>query len=80
MVLICSFYNKKEHDWMGVYHASTISKNNHSMMITGDSGNGKSTAAIIFMANGINIIADDFTPILRSDFKTYCLLTAISIK
>ena len=49
-------------------------------MFTGDSGNGKSTAVSILMANGFNVIADDFTPILRSDFKTYCLPTAISIK
>ena len=80
MEILCSFYNKKEHDWMGVFHASTISKNNHSIMFTGDSGNGKSTAVSILMANGFNVIADDFTPILRSDFKTYCLPTAISIK
>ena len=46
MELICSFYNKTEHDWMGVFHASTISKNNHSIMFTGDSGNGKSTSCI----------------------------------
>ena len=32
------------------------------------------------MANGFNVIADDFTPILREDFKTYCFPSAISIK
>ena len=80
MELICSFYNKTEHDWMGVFHASTISKNNHSIMFTGDSGNGKSTLVSILMANGYNVIADDFSPILRSDFKTYCFPSAISIK
>ena len=46
MELMCSFYNKTEHDWMGVFHASTISKNNHSIMFTGDSGNGKSTLGV----------------------------------
>jgi hypothetical protein len=65
---------------MGVFHASTISKNNQSIMFTGESGNGKSTLVSILMANGYNIIADDFTPILRSDMKTYCFPTAISIK
>ena len=80
MELICSFYNKTEHDWMGVFHASTISKNNHSVMFTGDSGNGKSTLVSILMANGFNVIADDFSPILREDFKTYCFPSAISIK
>ena len=80
MELICSFYNKTEHDWMGVFHASTISKNNHSIMFTGDSGNGKSTLISILMANGYNVIADDFSPVLRSDFKTYCFPSAISIK
>ena len=80
MELICSFYNKTEHDWMGVFHASTISKNNRSIMFTGDSGNGKSTLVSLLMANGYNVIADDFSPILRSDFKTYCFPSAISIK
>ena len=80
MELICSFYNKTEHDWMGVFHASTISKNNRSIMFTGDSGNGKSTLVSILMANGYNVIADDFSPVLRSDFKTYCFPSAISIK
>jgi len=80
MELMCSFYNKTEHDWMGVFHASTISKNNHSIMFTGDSGNGKSTLVSILMANGFNVIADDFSPILRSDFKIYCFPSAISIK
>ena len=80
MELICSFYNKTEHDWMGVFHASTISKNNHSIMFTGDSGNGKSTLVSLLMANGYNVIADDFTPVLRTDFKTYCFPSAISIK
>ncbi len=80
MELMCSFYNKTEHDWMGVFHASTISKNNRSIMFTGDSGNGKSTLVSILMANGYNVIADDFSPVLRSDFKTYCFPSAISIK
>ena len=80
MELICSFYNKTEHDWMGVFHASTISKDNRSIMFTGNSGNGKSTLISILMANGYNIIADDFTPILREDFKTYCFPSAISVK
>ncbi|MDA9338946.1 hypothetical protein N9Q97_02170 [Flavobacteriaceae bacterium] len=80
MELMCSFYNKTEHDWMGVFHASTISKNNRSIMFTGNSGNGKSTLISILMANGFNVIADDFSPILREDFKTYCFPSAISIK
>ena len=80
MELMCSFYNKTEHDWMGVFHASTISKDNRSIMFTGDSGNGKSTLVSVLMVNGFNVIADDFTPILREDFKTYCFPSAISIK
>ena len=80
MEFLCSSYNNSEHDWMGVFHASTILKNNKSIMFTGDSGNGKSTLVTILMANGYNIIADDFTPILRSDLKTYCFPMAISIK
>ena len=80
MEFLCSSYNNLEHDWMGVFHASTISKNNKSIMFTGDSGNGKSTLVSMLMANGYNVIADDFTPILRSDLKTYCFPTAISVK
>jgi hypothetical protein len=80
MELVCEFHNEHEDNWMGVFHASTVSKGNKSIMFTGDSGNGKSTLISILMANGFNIIADDFTPILREDLKTYSFPTGISIK
>ena len=80
MELTSSFYGKIENDWMGVFHASAIGKNNDAIMLTGDSGNGKSSLATILSANGYDFISDDFTPILCNDSHVYSFPSAISIK
>lgn len=80
MELICSLYNKKQHDWIGLFHASTITKNSESVMLIGTSGSGKSTLTTILTHNGYDLIADDTTPILREDLNTYYFPGCISIK
>ena len=80
MELISSFHEKTENDWMGVFHASTVCKDGSGIIFTGDSGNGKSTLISILMANGFDIIADDFTPILAEDLCSYSFPSAISVK
>ena len=49
-------------------------------MLTGDSGNGKSSLATILSANGYDFISDDFTPISINDSHVYSFPSAISIK
>ncbi|CDF80654.1 conserved hypothetical protein [Formosa agariphila KMM 3901] len=77
---ICSLYSKKEHDWLGIFHASTISNKKESIMLIGKSGSGKSTLTTILTNSGYNLIADDNTPILRNNLNTYYLPAGISVK
>jgi len=80
MELLCVLNNKNEKDWLGTFHASTISNGHSAIMLIGDSGNGKSTLAALLMTYGFDLIADDFTPMLAKDQKVYSYPAAISIK
>jgi hypothetical protein len=63
MKIIESIYEKLEENWMGVFHASALSRGKNSILMLGDSGNGKSTSLALLQANGFNCVADDFVPI-----------------
>ncbi|QDO93664.1 hypothetical protein FNB79_06640 [Formosa sediminum] len=80
MELICGLHHKKEHDWIGLFHASTVSNGKNSVMLIGTSGSGKSTLTTVLTQNGYDLIADDTTPILRADFNTYYFPGGISVK
>ncbi|MDB9961692.1 hypothetical protein OAD62_06305 [Oceanihabitans sp.] len=80
MELLCLLTHKKEHDWLGTFHASTVSNNKEAIMLIGGSGQGKSTLSALLMANGFNLIADDFTPVLAKTQTIYNYPSAISIK
>lgn len=80
MELLCVLHNKKEHDWLGTFHASTVSNGKEAIMLVGDSGNGKSTFCALLMANGLDLIADDITPVLSKNQQVYRYPSAISIK
>ena len=79
MEMTSYFYSKKEEDWIGVFHGSTLNKGNKSIMLTGESGSGKSSLALILSSNGFSLIADDFSPI-SNEMKHYKFPGAISIK
>jgi hypothetical protein len=80
MELLCVLHNKNEHDWLGTFHASTVANGKEAIMLVGDSGNGKSTFCALLMANGLDLIADDITPVLSKDQLVYRYPAAISIK
>lgn len=80
LIILNLIYSKDEHDWLGMFHASTVCNNNEAIMFVGDSGNGKSTFTALMVANGFKLVADDITPVLSNDFKTYFSPTGISIK
>ncbi|WP_299778134.1 hypothetical protein [uncultured Formosa sp.] len=80
MELICALHNKKEHDWLGLLHASTISNNSKSVMLIGTSGSGKSTLTTLLTRHGYDLVADDTTPILRDNLNTYYFPGGISVK
>lgn len=79
MEMTSYFYNKNEDDWIGVFHGSTLNKGNKSIMLTGESGSGKSSLTLILSSNGFSLVADDFSPI-SNDMKHYKFPAAISIK
>ena len=80
MELLCVLTNTEELDWLGTFHASTISYNQEAIMLVGESGKGKSTLSALLMANGYNFVADDFTPIHAKTQTVYNFPNAISIK
>jgi len=73
-------HNKDNEDWLASFHASTVVKHNTAIMIVGPSGNGKSTLTALLVANGYELLADDFTPLNEKDLKLYRFPNAISIK
>ncbi len=79
MEMTSFFYNKKEVDWIGVFHGSTLNKGNKSIMLTGESGSGKSSLTLILSSNGFSLIADDFSP-MSNEMKHYKFPAAISVK
>ena len=80
MEFLCVLHNKEEHDWLGTFHASTVSNGKEAIMLIGDSGNGKSTFSALLMASGLDLMADDITPVLAADKQVYKCPSAISIK
>lgn len=79
MKIIENIYDKLEEQWMGVFHASALSHQDNSILLLGDSGNGKSTSLALLKAHGFNCVADDFVPIDNQQ-KVYAFPAGISIK
>ena len=75
-----AIHDAKIDDWIATFHASTISNGKESIMIIGDSGNGKSTLSVLLMAHGFDILCDDFTPLYEHNLELYRYPAATSIK
>lgn len=78
--MINALYQKQESDWIATFHASTVCNAQESIMIIGNSGNGKSTLSAVLMANGFDVLADDFTPLSAENGKVYRFPSGISVK
>ncbi len=78
--IVNTLYNKIESDWIATFHASTVCNEHEAIMLIGDSGNGKSTLSAILMAHGIDVLADDFTPLASENMDVYRLPSGISVK
>jgi hypothetical protein len=79
MELTSFFHNKDESEWTCVFHGSTLCKKEKSIMLTGDSGSGKSSLSTILMDKNFSLVADDFSPMSISGIH-YNFPSAISIK
>ncbi|SNR16677.1 hypothetical protein [Tenacibaculum jejuense] len=80
MYIVQYIHNKPEDEWMGIFHASGLGNQNKSLLLLGDSGNGKSTSLAILQANGLTCLADDFVPMDIEKQNIYTFPSAISIK
>lgn len=79
MKMIESIYAKPEDEWMGVFHASAVGNRENTVLVLGDSGNGKSTSLALLQAHGFHCIADDFVPV-DSQKYVHSFPAGISIK
>jgi hypothetical protein len=80
MEFIQKIHQKKESEWLGVFHASAVSNGEKAILFLGDSGNGKSTSLALLQASGFTCLADDFVPIASESKEVYSFPEAISIK
>ncbi|MBA6153433.1 hypothetical protein [Gelidibacter maritimus] len=78
--IVNTLYDKEESDWIATFHASTVCNNKEAIMIIGDSGKGKSTLSAVLMANGFDVLADDFTPLSAKNQELYRFPSGISVK
>ena len=80
MQLLCIMHEKTEDEWMGTIHASTVTNEKEAILVIGKSGKGKSTFTAHAMTAGLNLVADDFSPVLAKNKHVYTYPGAISIK
>ena len=78
--LLNCIHNKKETDWLGTFHASTVGNGKEAVMLVGNSGSGKSTLSSLLMFSGYDLIADDVTPMFGENNHICVLPAAISVK
>lgn len=80
MELLQFVHQNQESDWLGTFHGSTISDGENSILFIGESGKGKSTLCALLTAKGLELVADDVSPMLASDSNIYHNPSALSIK
>lgn len=80
MEILNAIHNMSISDWMGVIHASAVTDGTGAVIFTAPSGSGKSSIALLMMANGFNILSDDFVPIALHKPGIYHFPAGISAK
>lgn len=80
MQILQKIYQQEEDDWMAVFHAAGITDGENCILFLGDSGNGKSTLSAILLANGLDVLADDFLPVEGESGLVCRFPAAISVK
>ena len=80
MEILNAIHGMKTKDWMGVLHASSVTNGKSAVIFTAPSGSGKSSIALLMMANGFSIMSDDFVPVAQYDPEIYHFPAGISVK
>lgn len=78
--ILNALHNKKEQDWIGTFHASTIGNGKKAVMLVGNSGSGKTTLATLLMYAGYDLVADDMSAMLADNNHIAVLPAALSVK
>ncbi|WP_115461201.1 hypothetical protein [Winogradskyella aurantiaca] len=80
MQVINLLHETTDQDWVGLLHASAVSKHKLGILFTGSSGSGKSTLVSLLVSHGFELIADDTVPLRADDSRLYHNPGAVSVK
>ncbi len=67
-------------DWMAIFHAAAVARNDRAVILCGASGQGKSTLAAVCAASGLDYLGDDLVPVERETRHVHALPTRLSVK
>ena len=79
VLLLGILHGVSDEDWLAAFHASTVAKNGQALMLTGHSGQGKSTLSALLTHTGFTLVADDLTG-MDAEQRVYCYPAAVSVK
>jgi hypothetical protein len=75
-----AIYTKTDEDWMAFAHASAVTDERQAILLSAESGSGKSSMAALLQKKGLKLVSDDFVPIEAKNKKAVFFPAAISIK
>jgi hypothetical protein len=78
--ILNTIYEKEDHDWMAIIHASAVNNGKKTIVFTASPGSGKSTIAALLQQKGYPIVSDDFVPIDRFNQHAFPFPAAMSVK
>ncbi|MCR9103374.1 MAG: hypothetical protein NXI25_25725, partial [bacterium] len=80
MHIIIAQHQVPEAGWIGTLHASTVVRRSQAIMLTGQSGQGKSTLSTLLCSAGYQLLADDITPLRADNLELGHNPSAVSVK
>jgi hypothetical protein len=80
MEILNVIHGKYMHDWLGVLHASAVTDGQRAVIFAAPSGSGKSSIALLMMAEGYKLLSDDFVPVCLEEPEVYHFPSGISVK
>jgi hypothetical protein len=75
-----AIYDKTTNDWISFVHASALTDGKKTVLLSSESGSGKSTMAALLQTKGLQVVSDDFVPIDIKFKRAFPFPAAISVK
>lgn len=72
-------YSKSESEWLMTVHASAITNQKKTILITASSGSGKTTLAALLLKKNLHLVSDDLVSVDKH-LKAYNFPSALSVK